>query len=77
MKRLKKPLPFNSTLLRQWATQIQKAKDDIEAALTAPMEGRTQFNLAKWNRMNSQEKKLFVFKSMEMGLITYSIEARK
>ena len=73
MKRIKTPPPFSTKSLRLWAKRIQEAKDGVTAALTAPREGRTEFNLGKWNRMNSQQQKLFVFRAMEMGFITYEI----
>lgn len=67
------PKRFDSTELRKWAKKIDEMKKQICEALTKPMVGRTQFNLGKWNRMNSQQKKLFVFRAMELGFITYEI----
>ena len=73
MKKLKQK-KFDSKELRAWAKTIQETKDKIEDLLTKPMIGRTQFHLPKWNKMNSQQKKLFVFRAMELGYITYSIK---
>lgn len=65
---------FDSGPLRAWAKEIQKTKDKIESILTQPMKDRTEFHLPKWNKMNSQQKKLFVFRAMELGYITYEIK---
>ncbi len=75
MKHKKEIKKFDSTELRKWAKEIERLKNDIEGILTEPMKNRTQFNLPKWNKMNGQQKKLFVFRAIELGFITWEIKS--
>lgn len=53
--------------LREWAKEIDRLKDQIRNGLTEPE------NIAKFNAMNSQRKKLLVFQFLENGWFKVTI----
>lgn len=56
--------------LREWAGEISRLKKEVSDSL-----GKE--NKIKWEAMNSQQKKIFVFRAMELGFITWEIEGSK
>lgn len=56
--------------LRKYAKDIERLKNDVGSCLSA-------INKAKWDSMNSQLKKLAVFKAMDLGFITWEIGKSK
>lgn len=62
--------PFDSRRLRNRVRQIEMAKEQITKHLSEPLAGRTAFHLHKWNRMNGQQKKIFVFRAMALGFMS-------
>lgn len=55
--------------LKKWAKEIERLKNEISQALSLA-------NLQIWNAMNSQRKKLAVFRAIELRFITWKIESR-
>lgn len=56
--------------LRNWATEIKRLKNDVGTSLS-------ETNKAKWDAMNSQQKKIAVFRAMELGFISWRVERKK
>lgn len=52
--------------LRKYAKDIERLKNDVGNCLSA-------INKSKWDSMNSQLKKLAVFKAMDLGFIEWKI----
>lgn len=69
-KRFTKCLNCHMRALRQWAKEIERLKNDVQRALSEP-------NLLKWLAMNSQQKKLAVFRAMDLGYISWEISSNR
>lgn len=69
-KRFTKCLHCRMRALKQWAKEIERLKNDVQQALSPP-------NLIKWLAMNSQQKKLAVFRAMELGYIEWKIAGNR
>lgn len=65
-KRFNKCLHCRIRSLRKWAKEIERLKQDVYNSLS-------EANRAKWMGMNSQQKKLAVFRAMELGYIGWKI----
>jgi hypothetical protein len=52
---------------RRYVLELERIKIEIAASLSPT-------NLEKWGRMNSQEKKLFIFRAMEKGFIEWKVK---